>query len=65
METKDYVIAAVKAEPGITATDLTVRVWGTSGRGSTKLTKGLFPAMAAVGMIKAVKQGRTTRYYPS
>ena len=64
MQTKDYVIEAVKNEPGITGTDLSERVWGTSGRGSTKLTKGLFPAMVSAGMIKAVKQGRAVRYYP-
>lgn len=62
----DYVPAAVQAadkEPGITQTDLSERVWGTSGRGNTNLTKGMFPAMVTLGYLRAEKKGRTIRYF--
>lgn len=58
---KDYipeVIHAVRQAGGMSQTDLTEAVWGTSGRGNTSLTTALFPSMVSLGLMTMEKQGR-------
>jgi hypothetical protein len=57
-----YVLAALKKEGPSGQGDLTVMVWGTSGRNSPKLTKSLFPSMVSAGLIAQTKKGRSITF---
>ena len=53
-----YVLRAVSSTPGIKQTELTVAVWGISGRGNKSLTNVLFPYCVRQGWIKMDTSGR-------
>ena len=52
------VIHEVQPAGEINQTELTERVWGTSGRGNTSLTQVLFPEMVDRGFLRMRKAGR-------
>jgi len=52
------VIYEVQQAGEIAQTELTERVWGTSGRGNTSLTQVLFPEMVDRGYLTMRKAGR-------
>lgn len=52
------VVYEVQQAGEVNQTELTERVWGTSGRGNTSLTQILFPEMVARGYLKMRKAGR-------
>ena len=58
-----FVIEALKeSNREMTGSDLSEAVWGTSGRGNTKLTNSLFPHMVRTGTIVMRQKGRA-KYY--
>lgn len=50
-----YVLTALRTQGPTSQTDLTIMVFGTSGKNSPKLTKSLFPQMVSQGLIQSVK----------
>ena len=58
-----FVLEALVAAGGsMKQTDLTVAVWGTSGRGNTTLTQSLFPYMVGVGLLNMTTKGRSKTF---
>ena len=56
------VIHEVQQAGEINQTELTERVWGTSGRGNTSLTQVLFPEMVDRGYLTMRKAGRAKMF---
>lgn len=56
------VVYEVQQAGEINQTELTERVWGTSGRGNTSLTQVLFPEMVARGYLVMRKAGRSKMF---
>ena len=54
-----YVVREVAQTTPIRQTDLTVRVFGSSGKGSKVLTDVLFPATVRKGLISLETKGRS------
>jgi len=56
------VVYEVQQAGEINQTELTERVWGTSGRGNTSLTQILFPEMVSRGFLVMRKAGRAKMF---
>jgi len=54
-----YVVKEVRDAGSITQTNLTVAVFGLSGRGNKQLTDVLFPCTVNAGFIKMAQKGRS------
>lgn len=59
IEFTPFVIRAVGDEVEINQSELTEKVFGTSGRGNTNLTNILFPLMIRQGYLIMIKKGRS------